>query len=446
MPTFRKIACLFVFLTMVFSVHAQPMDSDESFHDKSNEHDQQDQQEFLVNLKLFFFDSSLLDPWIEEITHIRVYGLDFKKSKDSDGLYQYVDDGRMNEFISFTNEKNLKVIWTLNVTSFTLEQEMEYVKDIISRGLNIVGFEYGGEYYLRKYYFGDLSAKGVVEKIRMDGENQFYLELLDMWLPPFTSEFPMDKYEHIIITASTNKEKHKEMDYRREFNRKVFEYVDQHPEYDGKVSYSYHLYAGAKSARYNQHEEKVLTPDEIDWSFLEDKPEGSRWVVTESGYYITDYSPQQLKIAKKFYVEQSRRLDDESLLGIHELIEKTKRFNPLSLYGPQGMTPVGEMVEDWLSNRAAYDAGILEVDINDEDNSESPVQQNQESIQESGAPTLVDISPEYKGWFQWIHFSHTLTFSNGKSYRRSYWFSSPDFRKDDLGKPLSYFKRVVKSS
>ncbi|HNP08459.1 MAG TPA: hypothetical protein PKN99_12580, partial [Cyclobacteriaceae bacterium] len=123
--------------------------------------------ELLVNTRLFEFDSSLLTPWIDKITHLRSFGVDFSKPKNNEGLYQYVDDNKMNDYIAFCKSKNLKVVWTLNLSSFTLEQEIAYVKNIISKGLNIVAFEYGGEFYLNKYYIGDLDAKGVVERIRM---------------------------------------------------------------------------------------------------------------------------------------------------------------------------------------------------------------------------------------------------------------------------------------
>ena len=136
--------------------------------------------ELLVNTRLFEFDSALLDPWIDKITHLRSFGVDFSKPKNNEGLYLYVDDNKMNDYIAFCKSKNLKVVWTLNLSSFTLEQEIAYVKDIISRGLNIVAFEYGGEFYLKKYLIGDLDAKGVVERIRMDGENRDYLNLLDI--------------------------------------------------------------------------------------------------------------------------------------------------------------------------------------------------------------------------------------------------------------------------
>jgi hypothetical protein len=399
--------------------------------------------EFLVNVRVFEFDSRKLEPWIEGITHLRAFGVDFRKGKGSDGLYQYVDEAKMNEFISFAKSKNLKVIWTLNLTSFTLEKELAYVDNLISKGLNIVGFQYGGEFWLKKYAYGEMNAKGVVERVRMDGQNRDYLNLLDMWVPEVTAKYPLGKYLHIFVTASTTSEKNLTQNYRREFNQKVFDYVTGNSELKGKVDFSYHLYAGAKPTGYSKDEESVTKPNQVDWSFISKIPSGSRWVVTESGYYTQSWSDEQLKEARDFYTMQSQKLGEDALMGIHVLYIADKGQNPLALYNLNGRTKVGENIDYWLRNES--DADINESDSSDGETSEDQNNSTNNNSQNTGEPTLVSISPKYTGWFQWIHFSHTLTFSNGKSYKRSYWFSSPDFSKDDLGKPLSYFKRVVKS-
>jgi len=442
-------------LTICLLIYFAPLAEGQISHDNSAasfgyeliESEPNAKDDFLVNTRLFEFDSSLLEPWIEGITHLRAFGVDFQKGKGSDGLYQYVDNARLTDFVSFCKAKNLKVVWTLNMSSFTLEQEMSYLRDLISRGLNIVAFEYGGEFYLKKYAFGDLSAKGVVETIRMDGENRDYLNLLDMWLPEMTKEYPLDEYEHILITASESPAKNKKMNYRREFNQKVFDYVANNQELEGNVSYSYHIYAGARPEFYNNDEEDVLTPDQVDWSFLNKKPPGGRWVVTESGYYVKDYSPEQLRQAKKFYVKQSQVLGDQNLLGVHTLLIQTNKLNPLAMYNLNGLTPVGEMIQDYLDNRNELDSGESEGgNTESEPNPETGSGENTDDSNSPGEKTvLVSISPKYNGGFAWIHFSHKLTFSNGKSYNRSYWFSSPDFSEDDLGKPIGYFKKVVKS-
>lgn len=305
-------------------------------------------EELLVSTRLFDFDSSYLQPWIEGITHLRAFGVDFLKPKDADGLYQYVDEDKVNAFISFCKRRNLKVVWTLNLSSFTLDKEIAFVKNLITKGLNIVAFEYGGEFYLQKYYYGKLSEKGVVEQIRMDGTNRDYLNLLDIWIPAITKDFPYNQYEHILVTASASKENSQTMNYRREFNKKVFEYVKNNPQLSGKFSFSYHLYAGVTPAGYNQSEEVVIGPDDVDWSFLNEKPVSGRWVVTESGYYIKDYSESQLDEANKFYLKESEALGKNDLFGIHTLVSPSKQFNPLAFYNATGITPVGQMIKNWV--------------------------------------------------------------------------------------------------
>ena len=400
--------------------------------------DEKARDEFLVNTRLFQFDSDYLEPWIEGITHLRAYGVDFKKPKDSDGLYQYTDPKKVEDFIAFCKEKNLKVIWTLNVSSYTLAQEMEFVESLIDRGLNITGFEYGGEFYLKKYYFGNKSAKGVVEKIRMDGENRDYLDLLELWLPAISARYPFDEYKHILITASHGKTQSRQDRYRREFNQKIYDWVKDHPEYSGKVDFSYHIYAGAKPDRYSADEANVLRA--VNWDFLDLIPKGSQWICTESGYYIKNYSEEELEKARHFLTEQSQELGKDGLMGIHTLFIPVNRRDPLALYTLSGLTPVGENLRNWLQNTPPPDQPD---NHEDSPTQGSPSGNNSSNIAEE--PTLVKIFPEYGGFWDFIHFNQTLKFSNGKSYKRSYWFSKPTFTQDDIGKPIGYFKKKIKN-
>jgi hypothetical protein len=401
--------------------------------------------EFLVNVRVFEFDSNKLVPWIEGITHLRAFGVDFRKGKGSDGLYQYVDDSKMNEFISFCKKKDLKVIWTLNLTSFTIEKEMAYVRGLMSKGLNIVGFQYGGEFWLKKYAFGEMESKGVVERIRMDGANRDYLNLLDEWFPVVLEEYPLNDYVHILVTASTTQENNRTQNYRREFNQKVFNYVTSNPDLKGKVDFSYHLYAGAKPDAYKKDEEDVITPERVDWSFIAKKPSDSRWIVTESGYYTKSWSDSDLKEAREFYTLQSQKLGKDDLMGVHVLYIADKGQNNLALYNLNGRTKVGDNIDNWLRNMSPADgSSTTEENEPQEEPEDSPVS-NPAPAGNSNEPVLTSISPKYGKWYHFIHFAHTLTFSNGKSYKRSYWFSSPDFSKDDIGKPISYFKKVIKS-
>ena len=305
-------------------------------------------KEVVVSVRLFEFTKDNLEPWINGITHLRAFGIDFSKPKDADGLLQYADNQRVNDFIEFSNAKELKIIWTLNVSSYTLQMELDYVDQLIKKGLNIVAFEYGGEFYLPKYYNGELSNQKVMERIRMDGNHNDYLELLNQWIPTFTEKYPPSNYEHILVCASHGSSDRKRDQYRRLWNKKVFGWAKQHNTEGNKFSFSYHLYAGADRSQGPADEEDVLQPGEVDWSFLNDKPQGGRWVVTESGYYISNFSENQLAMARRFYQAESDALGPGNLFGIHTLTKESRRDSPLTLYNPDGITPVGENFEKWL--------------------------------------------------------------------------------------------------
>jgi len=443
-----SLSCFIFFLTF-FELSAQPLAAERvegiinrAYPSTSDLSKEKARDELLVNTRLFYFDSSHLEPWIEGITHLRCYGVDFKKSKTAAGKYQYADEEHVNDFISFCKEKNLKVIWTLNVSSVTLEQEMDFVASLIDRGLNITGFEYGGEFYLKKYYFGNTNAKGVIERVRMDGEYRDYLDLLEMWLPAMRAEYPLSEYQHIIIAASHGKKNNRRDVYRREFNAKIFDWVENRPEYKGKVDFSYHLYAGAKPDGYPKDEADVLSNDDIDWGFLETIPAGSHWVCTESGYYVQNFSDEEMAKVREFLTQQSEAIGKEGLLGIHTLYKPISHQDNMALYNLNGLTPIGENIQKWL-NDSSSSTPASGSNSGGQSNGTQEIDEGSSSSFE-GQPTLVEISPEYGGLFDFIHFSHTLTFSNGKSYKRSYWFSKPPFSKDDLGKPLNYFKKKVK--
>ncbi len=376
-----RIFSIILFLLIAVSCDAQMSNPTSPVEGLSQEEVQPNfvRDEFLVNVRVFEFDSNKLDPWIEGITHLRAFGVDFRKGKGSDGQYQYVDDSKMDEFIAFCKKKNLKVIWTLNLTSFTMEKEMAYVRDLFSKGLNIVGFQYGGEFWLKKYAFGELQSKGVVERIRMDGANRDYLDLLDNWMPVVFEEYPLGDYLHILVTASTTEENNRTQNYRREFNQKVFNYVTSNPELKGKVDFSYHLYAGDKPDMYKSDEEDVITPERVSWGFIAKKPSDSRWIVTESGYYTKTWSDEDLAEAREFYTLQSQKLGKDDIMGIHVLYIADQGQNNLALYNLNGRTRVGDNIELWLNNSV--------LPASDTSNSETEEDEMSESASNSPEPT-----------------------------------------------------------
>lgn len=303
-------------------------------------------KDVIVNIPLEVFDAEAAGGNLSGIKYYRTFGVDFHKPK-MDGLYQYVDDELADSFIEYTNKHKIEVIWTLYVTSRTLKQELEYVQSLIKKKMNIVAFEYGGEFYLPKYARVDESKKGVVEKVTPS----IYIDMLKEWLPTFLEILPFSKADHIIIGASHANSKSKSDQHRKQWNVDVVKLLkEQFPEHMDKLSWSFHLYKGSKPDKPKNGEEEIV--GEVDFSFMKDFPEEMKIFVTESGYYIDEFSDAQLEIAEAFWTELYQALRPTDVYGIHVLLNKTKRPNPLALVDREGeLTPVGKRFEAWLTSR-----------------------------------------------------------------------------------------------
>lgn len=296
---------------------------------------------FIVNTRVFTFDSSKLEPWLDEITHLSAFGVDFKKGKIA-GEYQRPFKARMDDFISFCQKKNIKVVWTLNMQSDTLQDELQYVTSLIQKGLPISAFKYGGEFYLGKYYYGDLSKKGVVEKVNID----IYLKWLKEWIPAFTKKFPFDQYDHILVGASYGVENNKSNRYRRQWNQKLIKMLDNNPKYAQKLAVDFHHYAGENDIIEPQGEETVRRV--VDFTFLRDFPDEMPIYITESGFRITDYSKDSLDKTEKYWSTFYEQLGPDDLYGVHLLYHEGMK-NPHAIYLEDGsISPVGKRLQTWL--------------------------------------------------------------------------------------------------
>ncbi len=74
-------------------------------------------------------------------------------------------------------------------------------------------------------------------------------------------------------------------------------------------------------------------------------------MVTESGYYVSDFSQTQLNLARNFYEKQYEQLGDNDLMGIHTLLVQTTNENALAFYNLNSITPVGLMIQAWLESK-----------------------------------------------------------------------------------------------
>lgn len=298
----------------------------------------------LVNIPLAYFNAKAAGDNFTRFKYFRTFGVDFHKPKQ-DGLYQYVDDKLVAEFIKYTNEHDIEVIWTLYVTSRTLERELEYVNHLINKGMNITAFEYGGEFYLPKYARADNSKKGVVEKVTAD----IYVQMLKNWLPAFLKILPFSQGDHIIIGASHGSTNSRSDQHRQDWNHSVVCGLKKNfPEYLNELAWSFHLYMGRTAKKSPKGEENIY--DVVDFSFMNDFPSGMKIFVTESGYYIDAFSKQQLGLARQFWTALYEALRPGDVFGIHTLINKGNKPNPLALIARSGqMTAVGMAFKEWLT-------------------------------------------------------------------------------------------------
>ena len=317
-------------------------------HEEEHIPKKSESKEILISIPLSFFNVSAAKELFDDVKYLRTFGIDFQKPK-KDNQYQYVNDQQLiEEFIQFTNQRKLEVIWTLNVTSYTLDTELAYVNALIKKGMNITAFEYGGEFYLSKYSLPDTSLKGVTEKVNPD----IYLEMLNNWLPAFIKILPFSKGDHIIIGASHGNTSSERDQFRKQWNLHVINPLKvTYPQYIDSLSWSFHLYAGANTATEPNGEEDII--DMLNFDFLNDFPSKMKIFVTESGYYVNDFSDAELKKAFQFWTGVYDALRPGDVYGVHPLISKGLKPNALALFSKDGeITKVGACFKDWLSQRS----------------------------------------------------------------------------------------------
>ncbi len=377
-----------------------------------------------VNIPMFSFKADNFtgrELEIEGITSLRTFGVAFDQEKvwDTDldtmtaqkvtamqaapiytpegvltsgvKIHRYVSDAKLQEFADFVNQYDLEVIWTLNVSNYTVDEELDFIKKAMAAPFNlpITKFEYGGEFYLPKYLNGDIDNKKVVEQVRMNTEydengnviidHNDYLDLLDLWIPAMLDDsdgikYGLMQYEHILICASHSGGVSDRDAYRQNWNAKVFNYVQNlNPALNGKVSYSFHLYAGEKPALYPVDEEHVyeLTDPNL-FAFINEKPTKQQgdwwnnWVVTEFGTYTdswrqVDLNEQKLgwqMLADALIANDPFYNNDTSngnVFGVHTFYEEYNIFRSLALYSEDGITPGGQALDQFLSGTMASD-------------------------------------------------------------------------------------------
>lgn len=360
-----------------------------------------------LNTRIFELKESVITNLPDQLQYLRAFGVDFKKIKDNDGLLQKPDESRIDDFVKLVTERNLKVIWVPFITKDgrTLQREIDFVKELKERGVVFHAFQMLGEFYLPKYYYADLNAKGVVEGIRKEE----LAAILDIWVNAFQSEFPESKT--FITCASHQNGNSRAEKYRKSFTNSILTWA-KNREYDGE--FCFHMYSGYKGQE-GGNEEAIYT--DIDFSHItgqiKDKFPETPIHLCEGGYYRKD----DTEIPKMIdFMEQAQQaLGKDSIVSLH-LLQGSGEF---AWFDRQGATIVG-------------DAFIAALEQPDE-----PIEEPEPPINE--APTLVSVIPDAKGQFVMYGFTY-LTFSDGSERKITTRFGYRPFGRDDIGKTIDELK------
>lgn len=349
------------------------------------------------------------EPWIKQFGLIRFFGSAF--GKDTDGGFPHHEEEKIDKLVEICTKYNQKVIWSILITSFTLEKELSYIKWLIkTKKVPIVAFELGGEYYLPKYRKGDVDNHKVLEQILVTKDRNDYTNMLGGWIDALQSGYPQIKL--ILIGASHGSSSLFRDKYRAEWNKQLFEYATtEYP--DTEFYVSYHYYAGNNKGLSDPNEEDVITPDKIDLGFLKTLPERYHWICTESGYWPTGSAKEDKEMIKAFFDAQKEALGDEDIMGVHTLYQK-KSGSPYALYDREGLTEMGEVIKEWC----------------------------EENFEPNVAPTLASITSNDRTLFGFmISFRQRLVFSDGSVIYNSGNLFAPYvyYTSSQIGLPKPYF-------
>ena len=360
----------------------------------------------ILNTRIFEFDSRVLVNLPEQVTHFRGFSVDFSAPK-VDGLYQYTADTKpevFNDWITYCITNDLSVVWTLNMSSFTIEKEIDFVTQLISQGLKITHFQMGGEFWLPKYYYGKTDEKGVVEQVRIAD----YLLMLDDWIPSLRLHFP--DVQLMILGCSHQNGDNQTEKYRKQWNDAVIEYKEANDAND-TMGFTVHYYAGAKPDLQPSNGEEAIFQN-IDWSpFISQLREpfpDVDIIITESGWYASDKSQEQLDKMVEFYESGVEAIGENGIMGLHVLNQQKESYH--NWFDRDGITDVGDNFLDYF-----------DLQIEEEEEIEMP------------KPVLVAVYPDRKN--EWVFYGWTyLIFSDGEKIRLTTRWGRIPVGSEDIGK------------
>jgi acid phosphatase type 7 len=301
----------------------------------------------IVNMRPAFTDYSKLEPWIDGIGYLRVWGgsrgMATYPTREAvpeilhsrPNHYNVVPQEEIDALLELQRKHDIEFIYMVNIND-TLESQMAFIRRLQDEGMRLAMLEMGNEMYLRKFAEGLTDMLGVTRQITA----RDHVQLLAEWLPE-VRKFGIPVY---VVAASHGTSDRPEDQRRREWNEVLKAGIERRPGLVDGVSY--HRYGGRHGHRGVTHEEEISN-DSFDFlNTFGDLP----IAITESGYFFEEMTEENLDKAAEFWSAFRDALKPTDLYGVHVLFNPRNRRDgmPLGLYDEEGITPVGKRFERWL--------------------------------------------------------------------------------------------------
>ncbi len=300
-----------------------------------------------MNLRPAYTDFSKLEPWIEGIGYIRVWGgsrgmatypnLESVPAalRPQRSRFNVISREEIEQLLRLQRKHSIEFIYLLNIND-SLESQRAFVQQLLDAGLQIAMLELGNEIYLRKFTYGDIKGLGVTRRITIED----YIGIIRNWVPELRRRFRIPVY---VCAAGHGPEARPADEERRRWNLNIKTELDRDPTLADGVTF--HRYGGEERTG-NTHEETIsnegfaFTQTFGDWPIA----------ITESGYQFSDPTMENLEHAAEFWTAFLRALKPTDVFGIHIMYNRSDAVSDSSfgLYGSKGITPTGKQFARWL--------------------------------------------------------------------------------------------------
>ena len=254
---------------------------------------------------------------------------------DHPNRYNVVQNEEIESLLDLQAAHGVKTVYMINVND-TLESQLAFVQRLIDEGLDLDFVELGNELYLRKFATGDRTGLGVTRTWRVE---QYIEEVIDVWAAVF-KDLGLPVY---IVGASHGREGSAANTYRQEWNSALVTALQTRPGLVDGVTF--HRYGGEERTR-QTHEETISNAS---FEFLQTFGE-LPIAITESGYFFTEMTPENLELAAEFWTAFRAALKPNDRYGVHVMQRRGNSVGDLSygLYDADGISPVGVRFDAWL--------------------------------------------------------------------------------------------------